>query len=246
MTDTDRTRSASPDAARRAARTAADATSGGRRSRRAAPLRSLKRSLARSLAGSLGRALAGVALLGVALGLAGCGSTPVPTYNLAAPQGFSAGGSGSGQLVVTPPTALAVLNTDKIVVEPAQGQLAYLGDAQWADSLPALLQARMIQAFENGSRLKRVARPGEGVVADYQLVTDIRAFGIKITTEGPVAVVELSAKLIGSQSGRILAAQVFKAAVPAAGTSGAEATAALDKASDQVLIALVRWASPKF
>lgn len=186
------------------------------------------------------------AVLGLGLMLAACGSTPTPTYNLSAPQGFSAGGHGEGQLVVAPPYALAALNTDKIFVEPAPGQIAYLGDAQWGDSLPSLLQARIIQAFENGSRLKRVARPGEGVVAEYQLVTDIRVFGLRITPEGPVAVVELSAKLIGNQSGRILAAQVFKAHVPAASSSGPDATAALDKASDQVLVAMVRWAAAKF
>ncbi|WP_454916761.1 ABC-type transport auxiliary lipoprotein family protein [Xanthobacter sediminis] len=186
------------------------------------------------------------AVLGLGLLLAACGSTPLPTYNLSAPQGFSAGGRGDGQLVVAQPYALAALNTDKIFVEPAPGQIAYLGDAQWGDSLPSLLQARIIQAFENGSKLKRVARPGEGVSAEYQLVTDIRVFGLRITPEGPVAVVELSAKLIGNQNGRILAAQVFKAAVPAAGSSGPEATSALDKAAEQVLVALVRWAAGRF
>lgn len=186
------------------------------------------------------------AALALGLLLAACGSAPLPTYNLSAPQGFSAGGRGEGQLVVSQPYALAALNTDKIFVEPAPGQIAYLGDAQWGDSLPSLLQARIIQAFENGSKLRRVARPGEGVTADYQLVTDIRVFGLRITPEGPVAVVELSAKLISNQNGRILAAQVFKAAVPAAGSAGPEATAALDTASDQVLVALVRWAAGKF
>ena len=187
-------------------------------------------------------ALAGL----LALGLAACGATPMPTYNLTAPGNFQASGGGSGQLVVVVPTALAVLDTDKIVVEPGGGQVAYLGDAQWSDRLPALLQARTIQAFENGSKLRRVARPGDGVNADYQLVTDIRAFGLRITPEGPVAVVELSAKLIGNQSGRILAAEVFKARVPSAGTSGEAATQALDQATDQVLVALVRWASRRF
>lgn len=191
------------------------------------------------------RALAGAVILGFGLLLAGC-STPVPTFDLSAPSGFTAGGSGSAQLVVTTPTALAVLNTDKIVVEPTPGQLAYLGDAQWGDSLPSLLQARIIQAFENASKLKRVARPGDGVVAQYQLVTDIRMFGLRVTPEGPVAVVELSAKVIGNADGRIVAAQVFRGQAPASGSSGAAATAALDQASNQVLTALVRWASAKF
>ncbi|QRG05842.1 membrane integrity-associated transporter subunit PqiC [Xanthobacter dioxanivorans] len=184
--------------------------------------------------------------LGLALALAACGSTPVPTYNLSAPSGFSSGGGGAGQLVVMAPAALAVLNTDKIMVEPGGGQVAYLADAQWSDNLPALIQARTIQAFENGSKLRRVARPGDGVSADTQLVIDIRTFALRITDQGPVGVVELSAKLVGAQSGRILAAQLFKAAVPAASTAGAAATAALNDATDQVLVAMVRWASGKF
>lgn len=192
------------------------------------------------------RALAGVMLLGAALALSGCGSTPTPTYNLTAPSGFTASGSGSGQLVVVAPTALAVLNTDKIMVEAGAGQVAYLADAQWSDNLPPLLQARTIQAFENASKLRRVARPGDGINADYSLVIDIRTFALRITDQGPVAMVELSAKLIGTQSGRILSAQVFRAAVPAASTAGQAAAAALDQAQEQVLVQMVRWASAKF
>lgn len=198
-------------------------------------------------AASLARRLLAASLfIGAALSLAACGSTPTPTYNLTAPGGFTAGGSGNGQLVVVAPTALAVLNTDKIMVEPGAGQVAYLADAQWSDNLPALLHARTIQAFENASKLRRVARPGDGVNADYTLVTDIRTFALRITDQGPVAVVEISAKLIGTQSGRILAAQVFRAAVPAASSAGPAATAALDQAQEQVLMQMVRWASTRF
>ncbi|MEP9353237.1 ABC-type transport auxiliary lipoprotein family protein [Xanthobacter sp. KR7-65] len=192
------------------------------------------------------RLIAAGAGLALALVLAACGSTPVPTYNLTAPSGFTAGGPGAGQLVVVAPTALAVLNTDKIMVEAGAGQVAYLADAQWSDNLPALLQARTIQAFENASKLRRVARPGDGVNADYTLVIDIRTFALRITDQGPVAVVELSGKLISTQSGRIMAAQVFRAGVPAASSAGPAATAALDQAQEQVLVQMVRWASAKF
>ena len=202
------------------------------------------------VAGGRGRAAISVARLAlglaVALPVAACGSRPVPTYNLTAPSGFSARAGGSGQLVVPAPTALAVLNTDKIVVLPGDGQVAYLGDAQWSDSLPALVQARTIQAFENASLLRRVARPGDAVVADYQLNIDIRTFALRITPEGPQAVVELAAKLINSRSGRIMAGQIFKSPVPAASADGSVAAAALDQASDQVLVEMVRWASGRF
>ena len=155
--------------------------------------------------------------------------------------GFNAPRAGSAQLVVAGSTALQVLDTERIVVEPQPGQITYLGKAQWADRLPALFQARLIQSFENASRGRAVARPGDAVNADYTLLTDIRAFGLQTFGEGPEAVVEVSARIVSASSGRIVAAKVFTARAPAAGTSGPEATAALDAASDQVFVDIVTW-----
>ncbi|WP_245263188.1 ABC-type transport auxiliary lipoprotein family protein [Azorhizobium doebereinerae] len=179
----------------------------------------------------------------LAMTLAGCASAPTPTFDLSAPTGFTARGGSNGQLVVVTPTALAVLDSEKIVVEPAPGQITYLTDAQWSDRLSALLQARTIQAFENGSKMRRVARPGDGVTGDYQLNMDVRSFGVKVLPEGTFAVVEISAKLIATASGRIVAARIFSAHTPLSSVTGPVATAGLDQASNQVLIELVRWAS---
>ncbi len=190
--------------------------------------------------------LARAALLGVTLALAGCGSSPIPTFDLSAPNGFSARGGGGGQLIIVAPTALAALDTDKILVEPAPGQITYLPEAQWSDRLPSLLQARTLQAFENGSKLRRVARPGDGVVGEYQLNLDIRTFGVRITAGAPEAVVELSAKVIALASGKIAAAQVFSARVPVSAMNGSGVTAALDTASNKVLTDIVIWSSSRF
>lgn len=201
----------------------------------------------------LGRRLAGCAgALAVALTLGGCGAIlaggdkAVPTFDLTAPTDFSAPRRGAGLLVVGPPTALAVLDTNRIVVEPVPGQITYLAGAQWSDRLPALFQARLIEAFENGNRARSVGRAGDGLTADYTLLTDLRSFGLQTSDGGPMAVVEVSAKIVGATSGRIAAAQVFKASAPAASTGGPEATQALDAASDQVFIEIVRWASSRF
>lgn len=189
-------------------------------------------------------ALPRVAMVLIALsGLTGCAAGPVPTFDLSAPTGFTARGGGTGQLIVVAPTALAVLDSEKIVVEAAPGQITYLTDAQWSDRLSSLLQARMIQAFENGSKMRRVARPGDGVAGDYQLSTDIRTFGVKVTPEGTFAAVEISAKLIATAGGRIIAARIFTARVPISSVSGITASTGLDQASNQVLIEMVRWAS---
>ncbi len=188
-------------------------------------------------------AMAAALLLGGCASLLGGGDKAIPTFDLTAPTGFTAPRAGSGQLVISSPTALAVLDTEKIVVEPGAGQITYLDKAQWSDRLPALFQARLIEAFENGSRGRAVARPGDRIVADYLLLTDIRAFGIQTFNGGAEAVVEISAKIVRDNAGRIVAAKVFTARVPSAGTSGAEATIALDAASDKVFVDIVNWAS---
>jgi cholesterol transport system auxiliary component len=168
-------------------------------------------------------------------------AAPVPTYDLIAPKNFGAVRQARGLIEVAIPNALQVLDTDKIVAEPSPGVVTYLPDAQWSDRLPKLLQARIVEAFENSSRIRTVARAGDRVSADAQLVTDIRQFGI----EGSDAVVELSVKLIGTRGGRINAAKIITARVPAPATAKGAAVAAINEALNSALIELVKWTATK-
>lgn len=172
--------------------------------------------------------------------LAGCGGGSAPTtYDLSAPRDFGRIGGGGGVLIVAQPTAVQALDSDRLIVKDSSGALSFLGGAQWADRVPNLVQTRLIQTFENGSRIAAVGRPGERIVPDFQLNTDIRAFNIDAASGQ--AVVEITAKLIGDRSGKVQRAKLFSARVPA-GAEGAGAAQALDQALSQVLIQIARWA----
>lgn len=191
------------------------------------------------------RRFARVALLAqLALALAGCAtSAPVATFDLTAPHQFPPHRSAArGQLIIPEPTALAILDTERIVVRPDGERVAQLAGAQWIDRLPKLLQARLLQAFENANRRRAVGRPGERIAADYQLVVDVRQFNLSVGSSAR-GEVELSAKIVSDRSGRIVAAQVFRAMVPANATSGDEAVRAIDAAFDRVATEIVLWAS---
>ena len=123
----------------------------------------------------------------------------------------------------------------------APEQVAFLTGAQWSDRLPRLLQSRLVQSFENGKLLRSVGRSGDRIVADYVLTSEVRRFEIDVTTSQ--AVVVISAKLIGERSGRISAARIFTAQVPASASDGARASAALDQALSEVMRDIVGWAS---
>jgi cholesterol transport system auxiliary component len=171
---------------------------------------------------------------------AACSSAPAPTtFDLSAAS--SRGRSITGQVLVGEPAAVQALSAQQMLVRDETGTISFLGQAQWADNLPRLVQARLIQTFENASNLKGVARPSSGAVADVQLLSEIRSF--QVTTPSNLAVVEISAKIVSDQSGRILNGRIFSARVPVAAVDGPNAARALDEALSSVMLDIVRWVS---
>jgi cholesterol transport system auxiliary component len=175
----------------------------------------------------------------IAILASACSSAPPPpAYDLTAPAGRIRGVIG-GQVLVAAPVAIQPLAGQQILVKDSSGTIASLGDGQWADQLPNLVQARLIHTFENSSQIRAVARPSTGAVADVQLISEIRSF--EIVTPSNEAVVEISAKLISDQTGRILRGRIFRARIPVAAIDAANVARTLDEALSIVMLDIVRW-----
>jgi cholesterol transport system auxiliary component len=184
---------------------------------------------------------AAIALAGL---LAACGgSSPPPTFDLVAPRDQLGARPGRALIVVAEPSALAAIDTNRLIVMTRGGGLAYLGDAQWSDRLPKLVQVRLIQTFENAKRLTAVGRPGDRLLPAAQINSEIRRFGIDESTGD--AVIEMSVKIVQDRTGRILAGHIFTRSVPAGGSGGPVAAAALDLAMQEMLREIVRWTSAR-
>jgi cholesterol transport system auxiliary component len=171
---------------------------------------------------------------------AACSSGPAPiTFDLSAPPARERGAI-RRQVIVNEPAAVQVLSGQNIRgKDAASGTLTFLKDAQWADSLPNLIQARLIQTFENASNLRGVTRPSSGAVADVQLISDLRSF--QVMTPSNEAEVQIAVKVVNDQNGRILAGRIFSAAVPVASVDAPNAARALDEALSTVMLDVVRW-----
>jgi cholesterol transport system auxiliary component len=182
--------------------------------------------------------------------LAGCSSIggssnkALDTYDLAVPEVASkAKRNAKVQILIAEPQALKALDSENIVVRAEAASIQYLGGAQWGDRLPKLVQARLVQAFENSGRFGGVGRPGEGLAIDYQVMTDIRAFEIH-TFGGDQALVEISVKLLNDRTGEVGSAKVFSATVPV-GTGSNAFLRGLDGAFDKVAVEIVNWSAAK-
>ncbi len=180
----------------------------------------------------------------LALGVSGCASvlgTEATTiiYDLDIPD---VGRTGIATVVAVPSaTAIRVLETDRIAVRPTPATYAFYPDATWTDALPALVQARAVQAFENASALQSIGRSSDGLAARYQLLLDIRAFELR---SGPpeIARVAISAKLLSLSSGRVVAARIVESDVPALSDEANDAVAALNGAFEDAMRDVVAWA----
>lgn len=178
--------------------------------------------------------------------LAGCSSGPAPsTFDLTAPQrgGVSRRLGGGGQAIVVPePSAISALDSERIVVRSAGGEITYLPRAQWSDRLPRLVQARLIQTFENRGRAA-VGRPTDRIAGAYQLIVDIRSFEVREASRE--AFVEVAAKLVGASSGAVSTARLFSDSAPVGAIDGGGASRALDQALARVLLDITAWAGTR-
>ena len=172
--------------------------------------------------------------------LAACSSVPSATYDLTAVSGGFAARAGHGQLAILRPDAILPADSDRIVVRAGPQSVAYLTGAQWADKLPALVQSRLIESFQNAHLLRTVGRPG--MLADFNLQTSIRRFELNAAQNE--AVIEIDAQIL-APSGRIIAGRLFKGDVPVASADPTAVAAGLDAALAQVMRDIVTWTAPK-
>lgn len=176
------------------------------------------------------------------LALTGCASSgPDALYGLTTPTGEQLRvRTTSRQVLVPEPRALQSLDTNSIAVVDAGPVYTYFPKAAWTDTLPKVVQAKLVQALENTGGLRGVGLPGEGLLIDYQLQTDLRAFELRIDGADR-AVVEVMARLVNDRNGRTRASRVFRAEVPASGTDVGKAVEAMNVAADRVLREMTAW-----
>ena len=129
------------------------------------------------------------------------------------------------------------LETNRLMVRPQADQVSYYKDVAWSDRLPRLVQARIIETFQNSGAVKAVSAS----TGQYALVTDLRAFQIDVTSGKAYAEIEIFAKLVNAGSGKVIATKGFSARVPAQSDSPADAIAALNQAFTEVLQDTTTW-----
>ncbi len=168
-----------------------------------------------------------------ALALAGC-ANPRETFDLPL-ESLAIGRAHGAAIAVQEPSASAIIDTNRFVIRGEGGEVSYLADAQWSDTVPRLVQARLIDRLT--SRGVNAVRPGEG--AGFRLSTELRRFEIDSGSE--TALVEIVARVTKEKDGARVSEKVILGEAPAPHTLGPEAARAYEAALDAAADRLASW-----
>jgi len=142
------------------------------------------------------------------------------------------------QWAIPEPTAVAMLETQRFLFSPAQEYPGF-AEAMWADALPKLIQARLIESFENYDIAHAPLRMADIGQTEFQLLVDIRRFRIAVET-GPAAEIGLSARIV-DKNGKVVASRLFEESEKFAAVVPAEAAAAFSVAFGRIAKDMIAW-----
>lgn len=162
------------------------------------------------------------------------------TYDLRAASGFPSPPDRTlkNGLFIPDPTAVIKLDTQRFLFS-SDKEYPDFAEAMWADSIPKLLQAKLLESFENYDIAHAPLRSMDGVQTDYQLLIDVRRFQITIDPE-PVADIGLSARIL-NKNGKILAARLFQDTQRMDKIEPAAASAAFNEAFGRIAKDMIAW-----
>lgn len=145
-------------------------------------------------------------------------------------------------LVIAKPTAARVVDSPRISVRPAPGELQVYKGASWAQPATDMLQDSVQRVLEDSGRIAAVASADAGILGDYRLVMDVRRFESDYTgNNAPSAIIEVNAKLVQNRSQRVVASRTFLQAEPASSTDVGSVTHAFGQSLSRITGDIAGW-----
>jgi cholesterol transport system auxiliary component len=179
--------------------------------------------------------------------LAACGIVdppPPPRQFRLAPQPTFPGGLPhvDWSLVVNDPIAERPIDSMRIALLVDDTEYRYYEEADWADRLPLMAGAQMVQAFRDSGHIQVVAGPQAGLRSDFLLQTNLRDFQIEQSRAEPQAAhVTLYVDLLRMPRRDVVGTTRLEGRAPIEGRGIDGVVHAFDAAFAEVLSGLVSW-----
>jgi phospholipid/cholesterol/gamma-HCH transport system substrate-binding protein len=131
-----------------------------------------------------------------------------------------------------------MLKTQRMLFSPTS-ELPGFSEFLWADAIPKLFQARLIESFENYDIARAPLRTADIGQTDFQLLIDVRRFRVAIDT-GPAAEIGLSARIV-DKDGQVIASRLFEESQKFDKVEPQAAVAAFNDAFGRIAKNMIDW-----
>lgn len=162
-------------------------------------------------------------------------------FELRAPAALSCPRSRIGELVIEPPKARGTLDSNRIMIRPSALQTQYLPDAEWGDTVPAMLQRLLVESLSATGSFNQVGRAPLGLSGDVAMISEVQDFNVDLSADGTLIRLGVGAQLVDEMETKVIARGRFAAAVPAAGTRTADLIPAFDAATRHLIGQMTAW-----
>ena len=151
--------------------------------------------------------------------------------------GTSVKGNAADALIVIEPSVPQKLNTNRVAVQVGISNVAYIKDACWSDK-PARLMRSLLAETISAKTGNLVLSEGDiGVRASRALSGTLVEFGVDSSSNEAIVVFDA----LLTQNGKPLEKRRFEARVAAMDINAEPAGVALNKAANQVAVAISDW-----
>lgn len=189
------------------------------------------------------RPILGALCIGVVL-ISGCSilpkNEPQARYGLPTTTLQPLGIQKSTSLYINTPKANRLLSSNRILVQPTGSEIQVYKGSQWADTTPALLRDRFIQALNDAQLFSAVSLDG-AIKTEFALESYLRYFQVQYQNEQPVVIAQIDVQLINRATNSIVRSQQFNSSQTATDTSIPAVIHAFGLVSDQLSLQLLNW-----
>ncbi|MNQ57272.1 hypothetical protein D3C85_714200 [compost metagenome] len=144
-------------------------------------------------------------------------------------------------LQINKPLASPLLDSTRIAVLPEGDRISAYQGVRWDDRGTLLLRDRLIDAFRADGRVGAVSSDDSRLTTDLVLAGDLRAFQGEYRAGRVEVHILLEARLVRSDTRRMLASQRFDLRETAGGTAPAQVVAAFGLAADRLSAQVLDW-----
>lgn len=184
------------------------------------------------------------------LGLAGCTllpeRQPSDVYRLPTALPDSTPASLSPQetpwsLRVLRPSSSSQTAGRRIIVIPEDQRVSIYAGSAWTDPAPSLMRQRILDAVRADGRVPHISSGRHGLHAEFELDSDLRAFHSEYRNGLAHAVIRLDARLVDTESRRILASRSFSTHRASSDNEVASVVQAFGTAADRIGVEIADW-----